>query len=146
MKQKPYKTKTSLLWAKQREHFYKQRKETHYKTSLYPGQGKRSKSGNRKLLQNVNNSRNLNGCPVVTNPSVHYEVWHILFWIILCNGVDRWRIRFSNPFPGPNTAVHFSLSIGPRGLKWNINILYGHVIFRKVFPSSGVNIFNTDHG
>ena len=36
MKQKPYKTKTSLLWAKQREHFYKQRKETHYKTSLLP--------------------------------------------------------------------------------------------------------------
>ena len=46
IKQKPYKTKTSLLWAKQREHFYKQRKETHYKTSLLPWA--RQENKNRK--------------------------------------------------------------------------------------------------
>ena len=93
LKQKPYKTSTPLLWAKQKGTFFTNKKESGpYKTSLCLGRGKRSKGENGKLLRNVNNTWNLNGCPVMTNPMVHYEVWHILLWIILSDSVDHWRI------------------------------------------------------
>ena len=90
IKQKPYKQKL-LCFGLSKENFFTNKGRNPYKTSLYPGQGKRSKSESKRLLRSVNNSWDLNGFPVAMNPVVRYEVWHILSWTVVRNGVNPWR-------------------------------------------------------
>ena len=87
IKQKPYKQKL-LCFGLSKENFFTNKGRNPYKTSLYPGQGKRSKSESKRLLRSVNNSWDLNGFPVAINLVVRYEVWHILSWTIVCDSID----------------------------------------------------------